>query len=88
MAPGIARAPGSEKPGRRLSGEKTDGAADAQEVDVPTHDEQRIRNTHYNRITCNGLDCPGSVRHVDGANGHIRAHTRGNRPARSAIPVV
>jgi hypothetical protein len=54
MAPGVARAPGSENPGRRLSGEQTDSALDAQEVDVPSHDEQRVRNTHYARITCNG----------------------------------
>jgi hypothetical protein len=86
MAPGIARAPGSEKPGRRLSGEQTDGAADAQEIDVPSHDEQRVRNTHYARITCNGSDCPGGVRHVDGAKAHIRRHTRGNVRALAAIP--
>src|SRR5712691_11624090 len=85
VTPGIARAPGT-KPGRRLSGKQTDGTADAQEVDVPPHDEQRVRNTHDARITCNGSGCPGSVRHVDGAKGQIRRHTRGNRPALSAIP--
>jgi hypothetical protein len=67
-------------PGRRLTGEQTDGAANAQEIDVPAPDEQRVRNTHEARITCNEPDCPGSVRHVDGAKGHIRGHTRGNVP--------
>ncbi len=85
MTPGIARAPGT-KPGRRLSGKQTDGAADAQEVNVTAPDEQRVRNTHDARITRNGSGCPGSVRHVDGAKGQIRRHTRGNRPALSAIP--
>jgi hypothetical protein len=77
--PGIARAPGSKNPGRRLSGGKTDGTADAQEVDVPSHDEERVRNTHFTTITCNGPDCPGNVRYVDGAKDHIRRHTRGNK---------
>src|SRR5262249_52755036 len=61
-----------------LAGGKTDGAADAQEVNVPAPDEQRVRNTHEARITCNKPGCPGSVRHVDGALGHVRRHTRGN----------
>src|SRR5262249_50447445 len=69
-------------PGRRLAGEQTDGAADAQEVDVPAPDEQRVRNTHEARITCNDPGCPGSVRHVDSREGHIRRHTRGNVPGR------
>ena len=86
MVPGIARAPGQKYPGRRLSGVATDGTTDAQEVDVPPHDEQRVRNTHYARITCNGSDCPGGVRHVDGAKAHIRRHTRGNVRAVAAIP--
>src|SRR5260370_35077884 len=85
MTPGIARAPGT-KPGRRLSGEQTDGAADAQEVNVTAPDEQRVRNTHDARITCNGSGCPGSGRHVDGTKGHSRRHTRGNRHALAAIP--
>src|SRR5216684_5386307 len=86
MTPGIARASGAENPDRRLSGEQTDSAADAQQIDVPSHDEQRVRNTHYARITCNGAACPGSVRHVDGAKRHIRRHTTGNQPAAAAIP--
>src|SRR6185369_6519253 len=81
-APGIARAPGMGNPGRRLTGEQTDRAADAQEIDVTAPDEQRVRNTHEPRITCNEPDCPGSVRHVDSAKGHIRRHTRGNRSRR------
>ena len=86
MAPGVARAPGGN-PGRRLSGGATDGALDAQEVDVPSHDEQRVRNTHYNRITCNERGCPGNVRHVDGAKRHIRRHTRRNACGPVAIPL-
>ena len=85
MAPGD-RARLAENPGRRLSGGATDGALDAQEVDVPSHDEQRVRNTHYNRITCNEAGCPGNVRHVDGAERHIRRHTRRNVAVRVAIP--
>jgi putative phosphoribosyl transferase len=53
---------------------------------VPAHDEQRIRNTHYSRITCNETCCPGQVRHVDSANAHSRRHARGNRPGANAIP--
>ena len=53
---------------------------------MATHDEQRVRNAHYNRITCNVPNCPGSVRNVDGAKGHIRRHTAGNMPAPAAIP--
>jgi hypothetical protein len=49
---------------------------------VTAPDEQRVRNTHESRITCNEPDCPGSVQHVDGAKGHIRGHTRGNMPGR------
>src|SRR6476619_5862854 len=79
-APGIARAPGMGNPGRRLTGEQTDRATDAQEIDVTAPDEQRVRNTHEPRITCNEPDCPGSVRHVDSAKGHIRRHMRGNMP--------
>src|SRR5690348_1600760 len=81
-APGIARAPGTRNPGRRLTGEQTDSAADAQEIDVTAPDEQRVRNTHESRITCNEPDCPGSVRHVDGAKGFSRRHTRGNMASR------
>jgi len=47
---------------------------------VPTHDEQRIRNTHYSRITCNDPGCPGQVRHVDSPS-RLRRHTRGNEAA-------
>ena len=73
-------------PGRRSTGVETDGATDAQEVDVPTHDEQRIRNTHDSRITCNGSGCPGQVRHVDSAGGHTLGHVGGNRVALGPIP--
>jgi hypothetical protein len=53
---------------------------------VPTHDEQRVRNSHYDSITCNDLECPGNVRHVDGPKRHIRRHAVGNMRARAAIP--
>jgi len=53
---------------------------------VPTHDEQRVRYSHFNSITCNDLECPGNVRHVDGAKRHIRRHAVGNMRARAAIP--
>jgi catalase len=49
---------------------------------VPTHDEQRVRYSHYNSITCNDPECPISVRHVDGAERHIR----GNMRVLAAIP--
>jgi putative phosphoribosyl transferase len=89
MVPGIARAPWFQtKPGRRLSGRQTDGTADPQEVDVPSHDEQRVRNTHESRITCNEPDCPGTVRHVDGPAVRIGWHTDGNPPPAAAIPAL
>jgi len=53
---------------------------------VPSHDEQRVRNTHEARITCNEPDCPGTVRHVDGSVVLIRKHTGGNRPPAVPIP--
>src|SRR5690242_21404203 len=87
MAPGIACAPWVQtKTGPAISGGLTDGTADAQEVDVPSHDEQRVRNTHESRITCNEPDCPGTVRHVDGAGDRVRRHTRGNVPPAAPIP--
>jgi hypothetical protein len=55
---------------------------------VPTHDEQRVRNTHCNRITCNGPICPGTVHHLDGAAGHVSGHDDGNRCVPVAIPGV
>ena len=72
--------------GRRSTGVATDGTANAQEIDVSTDDKQRVRNTHYSRITCNGPGCPGQVRHVDSANAHSRRHECGNRAALQAIP--
>jgi hypothetical protein len=73
-------------PGRRSSGGVTDGTADALEVDVPAHDEQRVRSAHTSRITSSGPGCPGHVRHVDSQRCHMRAHTPGNRTAAAAIP--
>jgi hypothetical protein len=55
---------------------------------VPSHDEERVRNTHCIRITCNGPDCPGSVRYVDGAKGHIRRHTCGNKTQATTYSLV
>jgi hypothetical protein len=55
---------------------------------VPSHDEQRVRNTHEARITCNEPDCPGTVRHVDGPVGQIGWHTDGNLPPAVAIPAL
>jgi hypothetical protein len=62
---------------------------------VAAHDEQRIRNTHYSRITCNGPGCPGHVRHVDSERyaiptrecrplGPARAVGAGERPVTTA----
>ena len=53
---------------------------------MPSHDEQRVRNTHEARITCNVPACPGAVRYVDGSVVRIRKHTRANRPSAAAIP--
>jgi hypothetical protein len=72
--------------GRRSTGVATDSATDAQEIDMSTDDEQRVRNSHYNRITCNGPGCPGHVRHVDSVDAHSGRHTAANRAARQAIP--
>jgi hypothetical protein len=75
-------------PGRRSSGAATDGAADTQEVDMPPHDEQRVRGHHFSRITRSRPGCPGQFRHVDSPDGHMRRHTRGNRPIPRSIPAV
>ena len=53
---------------------------------MSTDDEQRVRNTHYSRITCNGPGCPGQVRHVDSAHAHSGRHGWANRAAARAIP--
>jgi catalase len=53
---------------------------------VPTHDEQRVRYSHYNSITCNDPECPVNVRHVDGSSRHIRSHAGGNTRVPAAIP--
>jgi hypothetical protein len=84
IAPGIAARP-VKYPGRRLSGVATDGATDAQEIDVPAHDEQRVRYSHCISITCNEPECPVNVRHVD-SGCDIRGHERGNMRVVAAIP--
>ena len=53
---------------------------------MSTDDEQRVRNSHYNRITCNGPCCPGDVQHADSAGARSGRHTAGNRAAWQAIP--
>ena len=53
---------------------------------MPSHDEQRVRNTHESRITCNEPGCPGTVRYVDGPAVRIGWHTDGNLPSAAAIP--
>ena len=55
---------------------------------MPSHDEQRVRNTHESRITCNEPDCPGTVRHVDGPAVRFGWHTDGNPPPAAAIPAA
>jgi hypothetical protein len=70
----VSRAhPVSFRGGDRLEG-ATDGAADAQEIDVPAHDEQRVRNTHNVNITCNVPDCPTIVHYADGPTRYILGH--------------
>jgi hypothetical protein len=64
--------------GRRSADGTTDGATDALQVDVPTHDEHGVRNcTHLSRITHFVLVCPAEV-----------DHTGGNRLPRPAIPAA
>ena len=53
---------------------------------MPTHDEQRVRNSHCSSITRNDLECPVNVRHVDGAQRHIRRHDGDNTRVRGTIP--
>ena len=53
---------------------------------MPTHDEQRVRNSHCNSITRNDLECPVNVRYVDGSQRHIRRHDGGNMRVRATIP--
>src|SRR5579875_171199 len=66
-------------PGRRSACGTTHGAADAQEVDVAAHDEQRVRNAHLSRITHAGLVCPAVCPAQAG-------HARGNLRRAAAIP--
>jgi putative phosphoribosyl transferase len=61
--------------GRRSASGTTYGAADAQEVDVPAHDEQWVRNIHLSRITHSGPVCPA-----------LLSHTGANLPQVAAIP--
>jgi hypothetical protein len=61
--------------GRRSADGTTDSAVDAQQVDVPTHDEHGVRNAHLNIVARFVHFCPAEV-------GHIPA----NRPPWSAIP--
>src|ERR1700722_12528307 len=63
--------------GRRSADGTTDGAVDAQQVDVPTHDEHGVQSTHVNRVARFVLVCPPGV-----------GHTRANRPAWPAIPAT
>jgi hypothetical protein len=50
--------------GRRSAGETTNGAMDAQQVDVSTRDEHGVRNTHLDRITHFVSVCPAEVGHT------------------------
>src|ERR1700756_3500387 len=52
--------------GQRSACGATHGATDAQQVDVPTHDEHGVRNTHLSRITRNCPVCPAEAAHVSG----------------------
>jgi putative phosphoribosyl transferase len=61
--------------GRRSASGTTNGAADTQEIDVPTHDEHGVRNIHLSRITHSGPVCPA-----------LLSHTGGNLPQVAAIP--
>jgi hypothetical protein len=71
--------------GQQLASGATHGAADALQVDVPTHDEHGVRNRHNDRITRNLPRCPASVRHVDGVR-LLRVHVTANRAGRDRIP--
>jgi hypothetical protein len=61
--------------GRQSADGTTNGATDALQVDVPTHDEHGVRNTHLSRITHFVPVCPAVV-----------AHVAANRRAARAIP--
>src|ERR1700722_13458428 len=50
--------------GRQSAVGTTNGATDALQVDVPTHDEHGVRNIHLNRITHFVPVCPAEVAHV------------------------
>jgi hypothetical protein len=64
--------------GRRSADGTTDGATDALQIDVPTHDEHGVHNcTHLNRVARFVPVCPAGV-----------GHTRANRLPRPAIPVA
>jgi hypothetical protein len=63
--------------GRRLADGTTDGAVDAQQIDVATHDEHGVQNTHLNRVARFVLVCPAEV-----------GHTRANRLPWPAIPAA
>jgi hypothetical protein len=46
--------------GRRSAARQTQRATDAEEVDVPAHDEQRIRSGHAGIVTRISAMCPGA----------------------------
>jgi hypothetical protein len=63
--------------GQQSASGATHGAADALQVDVPTHDEHGVRNWHNDRITRIPVRCPARVRYVDGeagGQGHAMAN--------------
>ena len=66
-------APG-KRHGLRSAGVATHRALDAQKIDVPTHDEQRVRSMHARSITCDRPACP------------VRGHAVANAAAHTAIP--
>src|SRR5215469_341043 len=57
--------------GRQSACWATNRATDAEKIDVPAHDEHRVRNAHLARITQLSRVCPALVTHV-GAN-HVSA---------------
>ena len=74
--PGSRHTPGIQH-GQWSAGVQTDGASNAQQIDVTARDQKGIRGAHGFSITRGYAACPGIVRHT---GGDLRDLVRGGGP--------